>query len=415
VRPIEERLEAAGLPPLPRTAWLEIDLDAVARNLARVRALTGPGVRIEPVVKADAYGHGAVPLTRALEAGVDGFCIATWDEAIELRRGGIRAPILSLFPIPERFALDAARRGVATAVGDAGQVGGLARALSRHPGTGPRRPLRLHLEVETGLGRGGINAEDVREVAGLIRSTPGLRLDGIWTHLQEPEDEARTRRQLERFDLAWAALVAAGGTLPRRHVSASGDFLHPPLPTYETVRPGLLIYGLELDDQPSGPDGFLAGPRHRIDAEPVLSLHARPVRVVDLPRGWGVSYGPVWTAERPSRIATLPLGYADGWPRSLTNRAAALVRGHRTPIVGTVAMDALMVDVTDVPGSPVTVDDEFVLIGSQGLASIGVGEVARARTTISREVVTDFSRRLPRVYHAAAGPVAIRTLLSGAP
>jgi alanine racemase len=143
---------------------------------------------------------------------------------------------------------------------------------------------------------------------------------------------------------------------------------------------------------------------------PILALHARPVRVADLPAGTGIGYGPSFTTARQSRIATLPLGYGDGYPRALSNRAQALVRGRRVPLVGNVAMDALMVDVTDVPGPPVDIDDEFVLIGSQGAETIPIEELARLRTTNTWETVTAISRRLPRVYHAAAVPVGIRTI-----
>jgi len=175
---------------------------------------------------------------------------------------------------------------------------------------------------------------------------------------------------------------------------------------YDGVRPGLSIYGIvpdELDaaDRAEGPSDEL---------RPVLALYARPVRVVDLPTGTGISYGPSFRTTRPSRIATLPVGYADGWSRLLSNRAEALVRGMRVPLVGNVAMDAVMSDVTDVPGAPVTTGDEFVLIGRCGAEWIGVEALAPMRTTISWEVLVNLSRRLPRVYHAATGPVGLRTL-----
>jgi alanine racemase len=179
------------------------------------------------------------------------------------------------------------------------------------------------------------------------------------------------------------------------------------------VRPGLAMYGLVPDEllvadaaTDAVTDAVMAAARLR----PVLSLHARPVRVADLPEGWGISYGPTFTTTRPSRIATLPLGYGDGWPRSLSNLASALVRGRRVPLVGNVAMDAVMADVTDVPGEPVGPADEFVLLGAQGDECITAGELARARGTISWEVVTNLSARLPRVYHAASVPQATRTL-----
>ena len=175
---------------------------------------------------------------------------------------------------------------------------------------------------------------------------------------------------------------------------------------YEGVRPGLAVYGLPPDELDAGsiPAAISEGLR------PVMSLFARPVRVADLPADWGISYGPTFRTSRPSRIATLPLGYGDGWSRALSNRASAFVRGRRVPLVGNVAMDAVMADVTDMPGPPVTVADEFTLLGGVGDARISVGELAQERTTNSWEVVTAMARRLPRVYHAAAGPVDLRTL-----
>jgi alanine racemase len=178
---------------------------------------------------------------------------------------------------------------------------------------------------------------------------------------------------------------------------------------YEAIRPGLSIYGLVPDDMAEGP----AARGGAAALRPAMALRARPVRVADLPAGWGVSYGPSFEARRPSRIATLPLGYGDGWPRALSNRAEALVRGRRVPLVGTVAMDAVMADVTDVPGPLVGVDDEFTLLGEDGDERITALDLARSRATISWEVVTSMSRRLPRVYHAAAGVAGLRTLAHG--
>ena len=171
------------------------------------------------------------------------------------------------------------------------------------------------------------------------------------------------------------------------------------------MRPGLVIYGI-LPDELAGTRLDVAAGRFR----PVMSLHARPVRVADLPAGHGISYGPTFITERPSRIATLPLGYGDGFTRANSNRAHALVRGRRVPLVGNVAMDAVMVDVTDVPGAPVGPDDEFVLLGSQGAERITAEDLARTRTTNTWEVVSQMSWRLPRVYHAAADPVGSRTI-----
>ena len=403
-RPIERRLADAGLPPLPRTAWLEIDLEALADNLAVLRDLAGPGIAVRPVVKADAYGHGAVPVALALEGGgADGFCVAAVDEALELRGAGVRGPILVLYPVPSAWVAEAARLGIAVAGGDRRALAETVRAAAAMP-TG--RTLGIHLEVETGLGRGGLSGEDLVAAAGLIAASPGVALAGLWTHFQAVEDPAGTTAQIARFDAAAASIAAAGIDLPARHVAASAALMTGDVVAYDGVRPGLAVYGIVPDELAALPDVAGVGPRLR----PVLSLIARPVRVADLPAGAGISYGPTFRTSRPSRIATLPLGYGDGWSRAFSNRAGALVRGRRVPLVGNVAMDAVMADVTDVPGPPVDGSDEFVLLGRSGEQRITVEELARLRTTNTWEVVTDMSRRLPRVYHAASGPVGLRTL-----
>lgn len=405
------------MPALPRAAWLEIDLDALASNLATIRALAGPGIPVHPVVKADAYGHGAVPVARALERlGADGLCVAAYDEAAALRDAGIAIPILVLYPIPAAWADDAARRGIAVTAGDSDALERLVAGLGRGGGADGSPPLVVHLEVETGLGRGGVPVDEVTAVAARIRAVPGLRLEGLWTHFQASEDAATTAVQVARFEAATDALAAAGIEIPQRHVAASGGIVSEGLLAADGVRPGLAIYGLipdELDDPRVAPADVRVHPSVRAAFRPVMALRARPVRVVDLPAGWGISYGPTFRTVRPSRIATLPLGYGDGWPRSLSNRAEALVRGRRVPLVGNVAMDAVMADVTDVPGSPLGLDDVFTLIGRDGDESITVADVARTRTTNSWEVVTGMARRLPRVYHAASGPEGVRTLVSG--
>ena len=401
--PIEARLAVAGLAPLPRTAWLEIDLDAIRRNLALLRQAAGSGVPVLPVVKADAYGHGAVAVATTLEdAGVDGLCVAAYDEALQLREAGIRARILVLYPIPAGWVEDASRQGIAVAAGDAMLLDELIAAIGEAPGGS----LEVELEVETGLGRGGFDGGALVAAARRIVETPGLRLSGLWTHLQAVEDRELTAGQVSRFEAATADLVAAGIVLPPRHVAASAAVIDGDVASYDGIRPGLSIYGLLPDElDPTGVPADL-----RESFRPVMSLYARPVRVRDLPAGWGISYGPTFRTSRPSRIATLPLGYGDGWSRQLSNRASTIVRGVRVPLVGNVAMDAVMADVTDVPGAPVTPADEFVLLGRSGDEAITAGDLARLRTTNSWEVVTAMARRLPRVYHAAAGPVGLRAL-----
>jgi alanine racemase len=367
------------------------------------------GLPAMPVVKADAYGHGMVPVARALEtAGVEALCVATLDEAVVLREAGIAAPVLVLYPIPAVEAVLAARLGVTVATGGGRALDAILAAAT---GAGVAGDLDLELEVETGLGRGGAEPEQVVAVARTILAA-GARLSGVWSHLQEAAVVDITANQVRRYELALTLLRDAGIAVPRRHLAASAAILLGNVPRYDAVRPGLITYGL-IPDELIAVDGSAVTPRFAAGADGLraaLSLRARPVRVAELPVGHGVSYGPTWRAERPSRIATLPIGYGDGWPRSLSNRATVLVRGVPAAEVGNVAMDATMIDVTDVPGPPVDAGDEVVLIGRQGAAEIAAGDVARWRTTNSWEVVTSLSARLTRVYDAPAGLAGTRAL-----
>jgi alanine racemase len=241
-----------------------------------------------------------------------------------------------------------------------------------------------------------------------------VTLGGVWTHLAAADDEAASIGQEEQFGAAVDRVDVrlegpATGTSMRRHLAGSGGVLGAAVGRWDAIRPGLATYGL-VPDALTVPASTAAAAGA---LQPVMALYARPVRVVRLPEGHGVSYGPTFTTSRPTLVATLPVGYGDGWRRALSDRAEALVRGVRVPIVGRVAMDAVMVDVTDVPGRAVTEADEFVLLGAQGDDRISAHDLAAAAGTISYEVVTAMSRRLPRVYHAAGSPVEIRYLAGG--
>jgi alanine racemase len=409
-RSIDERLTAAGFPPLARPTWLEIDLDALRANLAAIRRAAGDGVRVEAVVKADAYGHGAIPVALTLqEAGTDGFAVATLDEAYELRDAGISRPLMVLYPIPPEHVAAAAARGIATAIGPGLQGERiLARAKESAASGGPQ--LDVHVEVETGLGRGGVMPEHAASLVEQVRRSPGVRLAGTWTHLAGADDAAYTVAQDRRFagvlDAIGGVSFGSGPDDVRRHLAGSGGVLGGDASRWDAVRPGIALYGLV-------PDGLVPAERTAGAASalrPVMSLHAHPVRVVELPAGHGVGYGPTFFTTRASRIATLAVGYGDGWHRNLTGRVAALVRGTRVPLVGRVSMDGVTADVTDVPGTPVTEDDEFVLLGTQGGERITAHEIASAGGTISYEICTSMSRRVARVYHAAGSVAGLRTL-----
>ena len=408
---IEERLGAAGLPALPRRCWLEIDAQALAGNLRAVRQLVPPGVEVAPVVKADGYGHGLEVSARAFaSAGARRLCVATLDEAAALRASGIRLPVVVLFAVPPDEAVKWAGERLEFVAGDSGNLRGL---LAAWGSTGSRRgELRLHLEVETGLGRAGFRPPDVAAAASAVAAAPGARLFGIWSHLAAGDDATVTAVQARLFERAVEGLRAGGLPVPPRHLGATAGLFAASCPTYEMVRPGLCGYGVL-------PEGFPVAPAARAAADalrPAMTLKARPIRLEQVSKGEPVGYGGLWRAERPSRIATLPVGYGDGWDRAYGLTAAAtrsrtaevLVRGRRVPLVGSVAMDALMVDVTDVEG--VTEDDEFVLLGEQGGERITVGELARLRTTISWEVLASMAHRVPRVYHAGARISGLRTM-----
>jgi alanine racemase len=371
--------------------------------------MAGPGIAALPVIKADGYGHGMLPVGRILAAaGADGLSVATLDEAVALRDGGIESPILVLYPIPPTAVEEAGRRSVTVVAGEPGVV---ATLLGVAASAGVIRGLEIELEIETGLGRGGAAPDAAVEVARRIVAS-GARLSGVWSHLQQAEVASITTDQIGRFEATLAQLEAAAIAVPRRHLAASAAILLRTIPSYEAIRPGLITYGLIPDELAAAGIGLDDLPPDARELRPVMSLHARPVRVADLPADHGVSYGPTWRARRASRIATLPLGYGDGWPRSLSNRAEALVRGLRVPLVGNVAMDAVMADVTDLPGPAVTVADEFVLLGRQGGDEITAAELAQSRTTNSWEVVTTMSSRLTRVYHAPAGLAGLPSRVS---
>jgi alanine racemase len=397
---VEARLAAVGLPPLPRTAWLEIDLAALASNVATARTLLTPGVRLAAVVKADAYGHGLVPTARAFAgAGADYLCVATLDEALAVAGARTGVPVLVLFQPPLEGMAAAAAAGVEVTVSAEGTAEAMARL--RLPGG---TPLRVHLEVDTGLRRAGVPVARVAAGAAALLRTAGVELAGVWTHLASAHDATVTAAQVDRFHEACAAVEATGARHVLRHVSATGGVFAATAPQFDMVRLGLSLYGLLPEAFPVAPDARDAAAALR----PAMSLRARPLRVTDVSPGEGVGYGARWRAERPSRIATLPVGYGDGWVYASAGRTEALVRGRRVPLVGSVAMDAIAADVTDVPG--VGTGDEFVLLGAQGSEQIGALELARARTTIPWEIVTAMASRLPRVYDAGGVVMSVRTL-----
>lgn len=406
---IEEQLRRAGLPRLPRTAWLEIDQDALAGNLRAVRELVGPSVGVAAVVKADGYGHGLEVAARTfVAAGAARLCVATLDEALALRRAGISAPVMILFTIPATEVPAAAADGFELVAADRELALEMLAAWRGQTVATPRlgrRELLIHLEVETGLTRAGIVPERVVETARAITATSGVRLAGIWSHLASAEARDTSADQERVLLTAVEAMRAAGIAAPPVHLAASGGLFAGTSLHHGMVRAGLCLYGELADELPIS----AAARRAASVLRPAMTLKARALRILEVAEGTAVGYGGRWRSERPSRIATLPLGYGDGWIRGYQPGACVLVRGRRVPAVGTVAMDALAVDVSDVPG--VDMEDEFVLLGGQGKERISATELARRRTTIAWEVLVGMAHRLPRVYHLGREVTGIRTVV----
>jgi alanine racemase len=326
----------------------------------------------------------------AVAGGADQLMIATLEEGLGLRRAGIGAPALVVYPIPPDGVGAAVDADLELTVSAAESLPAMLEAWRRAAGGGDRT-LTLHVEIDTGMGRGGIPADRLVEVVAAIDATPGTALAGIWSHLADGSDAARSREQTERFEAALAGLAATGRAIPMRHLAATEAVFLDTAPAYEMVRVGLGFYG-ELGV------GVEAAPAHAAEAadlRPAMAIKARPIRVEDVAAGTSVGYGREWTAERPSRIATVPIGYADGWTRAYWPGASALVRGRRVPLVGRVSMDSVCADVTD--AGDVHLDDEFVMLGAQGDARITAGELARLRGSIPNEVFCAFGPRLPRI------------------
>jgi len=360
-----------------RPAWAEIDLEALRANVRAFRAAVAPAT-ICAVVKADAYGHGAVPVSRAaVEAGASYLAVATVTEGAELRAGGIDATVMMLAqPEPEEAAA-VAGLGFEPVVYTAEGIDALAAA-----GAGP---VRVHIKVDTGMHRVGCPPEIAVDLARRIVAAPTLELVGVCTHfaVADHPDHAFTGEQQRRFAAVLADLAAVGIAPGIVHACNSAAAVTASGAHHDMVRIGIGLYGVI----PGLPDPAVA-------LRPVLSVKARVAHVQDLGPGEGVSYGLRYTTERRTRIATVPIGYADGVPRGLAARGGAvLVRGRRRPIAGTVTMDQLMVDVADDPIEP---GEEVVLIGSQGSERIGVEEWARVMDTIPNEILCGIGRRLPR-------------------
>ena len=378
-----EDLEAALRP-----AWVDVDLAALEHNLGRLRERLGP-TQATAVVKADAYGHGAVGVSRALAAaGVDWLGVALLEEGAEIRRAGVEVPILVLGTArPSKIALYARYRLTPT-VSSVAEL-----ALWRDWTAGPGEAQPIHVKVDTGMGRLGLAMEEVRPALEVLRGHPRLRLAGLLSHFGDADDLASPRNldQEARFASVLAMLTPQEREGTVIHMANSAAALHHPRSRFALARLGIAVYGLDPAERPDRP----LPPEARTDLRPVMSVKARIVQLREVPAGTPVSYGGRTVTRRRSRIAVVPVGYADGYAWRLTGKAEALVRGRRVPIAGSVTMDMTLLDVTDAGAE---LGDEVVLLGRQGEEEIQATELAAQAGTISWEILCHLGLRLPRRY-----------------
>lgn len=371
-------------PPSLTPTIATIDVSALAHNLAQVRQRLSKNCDVLAVVKADAYGHGAVAVAHALaQMGVTRFGVATLQEGIQLREAGLHAPILVMGALLPEQCADLIIHRLTPIIHDADIVGHLARRVKSD-----EKPYRVHIKIDTGMGRLGLSSEDVLPVLQSSVFQGTLYTEGLMTHLADADsaDPAYTEAQIERFQWVIRQLEASGWSIPLIHAANSAAILCHTSAHFTLVRPGIMLYGYQTARHAGTPP----------DLKPVLSLTTKVVQLRMLPHGESVSYNRMFRASRPTRIAVLPIGYADGYTRLLSNRGAVLVRGCRAPIVGRVCMDMTMVDVTDIPG--VRVGDEAVLIGQQGSQEISADDLARWAETIPYEVLCAIGPRITRIY-----------------
>ena len=367
--------------------YATVNLSALAHNLSCITRYLPPGCEVMAVVKANAYGHGAVETARALaRQGIKRFAVASLDEGIALRQAGLSASIVVLGALFEEQVSDLVAHRLTPVVSDGRILPVLAEAARSYPA-----PYPIHLKVETGMGRLGFSSEELLTLLDNPLLRGPLQVEGMMTHLPDADgkDSAFTERQLGAFRAMVEQIRQRGITLPLVHAANSAAIVRFPDAHFSLVRPGIMLYGYHT----------LPATVPAPDLKPVLSLHTTIAQLRTIPQGGTVSYNGTFVATRPTRIAVLPIGYADGYSRQLSHRGSVLIRGRRASVVGLVCMDMIMVDVTDF--AQLHVGDTVTLIGQQGQESIWADEVAGWIDTIPYEVLCGIGSRVPRLYESA--------------
>ncbi len=374
--------------------WAEIDLDAIAFNVCAFKRHVGERVKVFAVVKANAYGHGAVPVARAaLDAGATRLAVHRAIEGVELRRARLAAPILVMGYTPPSGAEMIVRHDLTPSL----ITREFAEAVSGEA-TRVGRVISLHVKVDTGMGRYGLMPGEVMDfVRGLV-ALPGVKLEGLFTHFATADsaDPMHMRRQLDTFRHVVTAVENAGIHIPLRHAANSAATLRLPEAHLDAVRIGIAMYGMAPSDEWSP----------AFEIHPALTLKSRVARVRVLPPGSGISYGRTFVTQRETPAALVPVGYGDGYHRILSNKSSVLIHGQRAPMLGRACMDQFVVDITGIEG--VRQDDEVVLVGRQGEAEIRAEEVAKLAGTINYEVTTSLLPRVVRVYRQGGAVVGVQ-------
>ena len=370
-----------------RPTWTEIDLDALAANFHIVKEKVGPDVNVMAVVKANAYGHGAVECARRLKReGADWFGVALPEEGIELRNAGIAKPILCLAGFWGEQAAACLQHELVPVVYRLDMIEAFDRAARER-----NIVADVHVKVDTGMGRLGVRFDEVSDFAGALRKFANIRVDGLMTHFaaaDEPSCGPLTKDQFQRFENAVAAFRAHGFDATYHHLANSAAVFGQPAAWGNLVRPGGVLYGLWRDT--------LAPADRDVNLRPVMSLHSRITLLKWVPQGETVGYGCTFEASRKTLVATIPIGYDDGYMRALSNRGHAIIRGVYATVIGRISMDLTLIDVTNVPG--VQTEDEVTFMGTEGDLSVSAEEIARTAGTLSYEVTCGIGERVPRIY-----------------
>lgn len=370
-----------------RPAWVEINLNNLDFNIKNIKTKIGDREMIG-VIKADAYGHGSVKVAEVLRAnGCKTFAIATIQEAITLREAGAKEEIILLGLAPDMYADTVVQYDITPVVCDSSNAAAINAAAKAADKT-----VHGLIAVDTGMGRIGYLADEAEAAAEDIKKIQALenfKIKGLFSHMSTADalDKTFSRQQEEKFNKFYRVLTSAGINIPMKTLANSASVMEIPSVYFDACRPGIILYGCYPSDEVD---------KNELAIKPVMSVKANIVHLKDVPEGFSVGYGRKFISTRPSKIATLALGYADGYPRPYSQYAKVIVNGHIAPIAGNICMDQCMVDVTDVPD--VKVGDEVIIMGTDGTHTILADDIARATGTINYEIVCAFGQRLPKVY-----------------